>query len=365
MQTQPNIPKEFLWAKGEIHSNKPNKLEDENHVLELNEPLIDLNGFFNGDEESIKNSVALINKACTSHGFFQVTNHGVDSNLVREAEREMDSLFKLPLEKKLRVQRKAGELYGYSGAHADRFSNQLPWKETFSLAYNYRDDDDRTPIVMDYVKSHLGEEFEYTGWVYQKYCEAMKKVSLAIFELLGISLGIERSHYKKFFEDGSSILRCNLYPKCKEPGLTYGTGPHCDPTSLTILHQDQVGGLEVFANNKWQAVRPKQDALVINIGDTFMALSNGRYKSCMHRAKVNKDKERRSLAFFVNPAEDKVVRPPHDLVPRVEGIFCRTYPDFKWSHLLEFTQKHYRSDLTTLQNFFLWLPSSKFGLPLF
>ncbi|XP_074304842.1 gibberellin 20 oxidase 1-D-like [Silene latifolia] len=369
MQTQPHFPKEFLWTKGEIHSIKPNNFE-ENHVLELNEPLIDLDGFFKGDQESIKNAAALINKACTSHGFFQVTNHGVDSNLIQEAEKELDSLFKLPLEKKLRVQRKAGDLYGYSGAHTDRFSKQLPWKETFSLAYNYRDQraiigSHRTPSVVDYVTSTLGEEFEHTGWVYQKYCEAMKKLSLAIFELLAISLGIERSHYRRFFEDGSSILRCNSYPKCKEPGLTYGTGPHCDPTSLTILHQDQVGGLEVFANNKWQAVRPKQDALVINIGDTFMALSNGRYKSCMHRAMVNKDKERRSLAFFVNPAEDKVVRPPHDLlVPRDEGTFCRTYPDFKWSHLLEFTQKHYRSDLTTLHNFFLWLPSSKFGLPL-
>lgn len=102
------------------------------------------------------------------------------------------------------------------------------------------------------------------------YCEEMKKLSLAIFELLAISLGVEREHYKKFYEDGTSIMRCNYYPLCTQPGLTLGTGPHCDPTSITILHQDQVGGLQVFANNKWQAVRPRPDALVVNIGDTFM-----------------------------------------------------------------------------------------------
>lgn len=106
--------------------------------------------------------------------------------------------------------------------------------------------------------------------VYQKYCEAMKDVSLAIMELLAISLGVHRLHYKEFFQDGCSIMRCNNYPACPEPDLTIGTGPHCDPTSLTILHQDQVGGLEVFANNKWQTVRPVNDALVVNIGDTFM-----------------------------------------------------------------------------------------------
>lgn len=98
----------------------------------------------------------------------------------------------------------------------------------------------------------------------------MKGISLAIMELLAISLGIDRLHYRKFFEDGCSIMRCNYYPPCKEPGLALGTGPHCDPTSLTILHQDQVGGLEVFTNNKWKTVRPRHDALVINIGETFM-----------------------------------------------------------------------------------------------
>ena len=107
-------------------------------------------------------------------------------------------------------------------------------------------------------------------WVYQRYCEAMKELSLMIFELLAISLGVERRHFRKFYEDGNSLMRCNSYPPCKEPELTFGTGPHCDPTSLTILHQDEVGGLEVFANNKWQAVRPRPDAFVINIGDTFM-----------------------------------------------------------------------------------------------
>lgn len=98
----------------------------------------------------------------------------------------------------------------------------------------------------------------------------MKKLSLVIMELLAISLGVERSHYRDFFEDSCSIMRCNYYPPCQEPELTLGTGPHCDPTSLTILQQDQVEGLEVFSANKWRSIRPIRDALVINIGDTFM-----------------------------------------------------------------------------------------------
>lgn len=98
----------------------------------------------------------------------------------------------------------------------------------------------------------------------------MNELALVIMELLAISLGIDRLHYRRFFQDGDSIMRCNYYPPCKSSGLTFGTGPHSDPTSLTILHQDQVGGLQVFANHKWLSVRPRSDALVINIGDTFM-----------------------------------------------------------------------------------------------
>lgn len=104
---------------------------------------------------------------------------------------------------------------------------------------------------------------------FQKYCEAMKKLGMKLMEILAISLGLDRFHFKSLFEDGCSIMRCNYYPSCQEPSVALGTGPHCDPTTLTILHQDQVGGLDVFADQKWQTVRPRSDAFVVNIGDTF------------------------------------------------------------------------------------------------
>lgn len=98
----------------------------------------------------------------------------------------------------------------------------------------------------------------------------MERLSMAILELFAMSLGVDRLHYRKFFEDGSSVLRGNNYPACRDAGLTLGTGPHSDPNSLTILHQDQVGGLEVFSDDKWRAVPPLPDAFVVNVGDTFM-----------------------------------------------------------------------------------------------
>lgn len=111
--------------------------------------------------------------------------------------------------------------------------------------------------------------FYFFRVVFQKYCEALKKLSLVLMEIIGISLELDGNYFKKFYEDGGAIVRANCYPICPEPGLTLGVGPHHDPTSLTILHQDDVGGLEVLVDDKWKSVRPRNDAFVINIGDTF------------------------------------------------------------------------------------------------
>ncbi|MGG6712971.1 UNVERIFIED_CONTAM: hypothetical protein ITH36_25550, partial [Salmonella enterica subsp. enterica serovar Weltevreden] len=78
----------------------------------------------------------------------------------------------------------------------------------------------------------------------------MSNLSLGIMELLGMSLGVSNDEFKEFFQGNESIMRLNYYPKCQKPELTLGTGPHCDPTSLTILHQDAVSGLQVFVDDE-------------------------------------------------------------------------------------------------------------------
>ncbi|KAL9148451.1 hypothetical protein ABFS82_12G041900 [Erythranthe guttata] len=355
LEKQQNLPTQFLWPNEDLAYAAQDELTD---------PPVDLNGFLSGDQESTDRAAAQIRAACLNHGFFQVINHGVDGTLVSAVHDEMDAFFNLPLSKKLSVKRKPGCLYGYSGAHADRFSSKLPWKETLSFTYEHANEPQLD--VVNYIKSSLGQEFEGSGYVYQKYCEAMNNLSQVILELLAISLGVERFYYSKFFEDGRSVMRGNNYPPCRNAGLTFGTGPHSDPNSLTILHQDQVGGLEIFSDNKWRAIKPRRDAFVVNIGDTFMALSNGRYKSCLHRAVVNKERVRRSIVFFVNPKDDKIVRPPPpqkrkdiNVIMKKEEEEERVYPDFTWLDLQEFTQNHYRADTTTLQNFVHWLSSNK------
>ncbi|KAI3983969.1 hypothetical protein MKX01_035096 [Papaver californicum] len=266
LKKQTRIPRQFLWPHGDLVFESRE---------ELREPVIDLHGFICGDELATKRAADIIRSACTNHGFFQVVNHGVDKRLISAAHDRMEAFFKLPIAHKLKARKKPGSTWGYSGARGQRFSSKLPWKETFSFGYN----NDDNSAVLSYFLSVLGKDFEQTG------------------------LGIDRLHFRRFFSYSNSLMRFNYYPSCQEPSLTLGTGPHCDPTSLTILHQDQVGGLEVFAHNKWQAVRPRSDAFVVNIGDTFMAI-------IIHQISITSYKKQKSLYFVIGDKRSRAYHVP-------------------------------------------------------
>ncbi|WMV37671.1 hypothetical protein MTR67_031056 [Solanum verrucosum] len=90
-----------------------------------------------------------------------------------------------------------------------------------------------------------------------------------------------------------------------------------DPTSLTVLHQDCVSKLHVFVDNEWYSISPNFHSFVVNIGDTIMALSNGRYESCLQRVVINNKNPRKSLAFFLYSDKGKVVMPIHMAYPLI------------------------------------------------
>ncbi|KAK4476541.1 hypothetical protein RD792_015697 [Penstemon davidsonii] len=342
LQHQSNIPPQFIWPDNEKPCPEPPPV--------LAVPPIDMAGFLASEPVAVANATLLVDQACRKHGFFLVVNHGIDMKLIEEAHKGIEFFFGMPLEEKQKALRKAGDHCGYASSFTSRFSSKLPWKET--LSFHYSADLHKSNIVKSYITNLMGEDYSQFGKVCEKYCEAMSNLSLNVMELLGTSLGVGATFLREFFKGNDSIMRLNYYPVCQKPDLALGTGPHCDPISLTILHQDHVGGLQVFVDEKWHSIPPNPIAFVVNIGDTFMALSNGIYKSCLHRAVVNSKTPRKSLAFFLCPKLDKIISPPKELVSEEHS---RIYQDFTWRSLLEFTQKHYRADMKTLDAFMNWV----------
>nr|XP_029122231.1 gibberellin 20 oxidase 2-like [Elaeis guineensis] len=182
----------------------------------------------------------------------------------------LEEFFQLPLDAKLRIHRHPGSFWGYTVAHLDRTSSKLPWREMRSLGNNSVASENG---IVDYFKSVSGKDFEPMGWVYDRYFREVKELSLKILELLAIGLGSDREYFQEFFKYGELNMRCISYPPCQKPEEVLGIGPHCDPSALTVLQQDQVEGFEVFVEGKWQRISPRPEALVINIGEIFMVVS--------------------------------------------------------------------------------------------
>ncbi|CAI0381860.1 unnamed protein product [Linum tenue] len=150
--------------------------------------------------------------------------------------------------------------------------------------------------------------------VCQEYAGEMEKLAFKLMEIICLSLGLPGGRLKGYFEEQTSFLRINHYPPCPFSDLTLGCGRHKDFDFLTVLAQDDVGGLEVKRNGKWVPVKPDPTALIINVGDICQVWSNERYKSAEHRAVVNGEKERYSIALFLVPSHHVMVKPLEELV---------------------------------------------------
>ena len=144
-----------------------------------------------------------------------------------------------------------------------------------------------------------------------EYMRGSEPVIQRLLEALMKRINVkEIDETKESLLTGSKRINLNYYPICPNPELTVGVGRHSDVSTLTILLQDNIGGLYVRGkNDSWVHIPPVNGSLVINVGDALQIMSNGRYKSIEHCVVASGSKDRISVPIFVNPRPCDMIGP--------------------------------------------------------
>lgn len=278
-------------------------------------PLIDLSPINYQDDEtnslSIENLVKEIGQACKEWGFFQVINHKVPLDKRERIEESANKFFELSLEEKVKVRRDEVNLLGYF--EAEHTKNVRDWKEIYD--FNVQQPTFIPPSFQFQWENRWPKNPPEFREACQEYAEEVEKLANKLMELIAMSLGLVPNRLCDFFIHNTSNIRLNYYPPCPYPHLALGLGRHKDTGVLTVLAQDDVGGLQVKrkSDGEWIQVKPIFNSFIINVGDMIQVWSNDAYESVEHRVMVNSEKDRFSIPFFLKPALYTDVEPLEEL----------------------------------------------------
>ncbi len=280
--------------------------------LALNEiPLIDLAPLFGGDAAARAATARQIGAACRDIGFFYVTNHGVPAALVERAFVQSARFFALPAAQKAEIGIEQSACHrGYfmvGGENLDPAKQKKAGdlKEGVKIG---RDLKLEHALVQANTPLHGPNQWpqDLPGWrdTMQAYYDAMEALGRQMLHAFALALQLPETHFDNWLNTPMTTLGPLHYPPQRghitEEQL--GAGAHTDYGCLTILAQDDAGGLQVRSTaGQWIDAPPIPGSFVVNIGDMMERWTNGAFTSTVHRVINVSGRERYSLPFFFDP----------------------------------------------------------------
>ena len=259
-------------------------------------------------------SLAALDAACRDHGFFLIEGHGLDAVIERTWD-TTERFFASKPQQKHQLMRKEGQPTGYYDRELTKRVRDR--KEVFDLLSPALPPEFSTNVWPDWmpdVQETITEYFDVMG-------AAAEKTLQLVLTALNLPPDIAAQHHGSSL---GSLMRLNHYtlddptPTSDRESLAplgdLALGPHTDPGVITLLLQDQTGGLQTeSAEHGWIDVPPRPGTIVVNLGDSLQVWSNDQYKAAVHRVTPMRETDRYSIPFFLNPTFDAVIEPIPEL----------------------------------------------------
>jgi isopenicillin N synthase-like dioxygenase len=277
-------------------------------------PVIDMAPLLAGGKSPAKLEVArAIEAACRDLGFFYATGHGIAPKLLARLDSASRKFFALPEAEKLdiRMSRGGRAWRGYFPIGGELTSGKADIKEGIYFGTELPPDHPRVRAGVPLHGANLfPSQVPELREAVLDYLRAAALTAHALMEGIALSLRLEPDYFHRNYTANPTVLfRIFHYPAMPEVSKDWGVGEHTDYGLLTLLAQDELGGLQVKTQRGWIEAHPIPGTLVCNIGDMLDRLTGGRYRSTPHRVRNVSGQGRLSFPFFFDPDFDSEIRP--------------------------------------------------------
>jgi isopenicillin N synthase-like dioxygenase len=274
-------------------------------------PIIDLAPVRAGDLSQVAQA---LHDAFVGSGFCYIKNHGVPAAVIAEARAKALAFFHLPIEEKLKAKPKES-VRGFNamGKTKMQYAEAPDYKEYYQIGLELPRDD---PAVLAGQPLRGPNQWpdDVPGFreAFTRYFDEIAICGQVLLSAVAVSLGVAPDFFVGKYDKPLQRTQAVYYPPHpgSHEGELFGVAPHTDYGCVTLLWQDEVGGLEVLNTaGQWVNAIPVPDTLVINIGDLLHRWSNNRYISSQHRVTNRSGRERLSIATFYDPDFTAMVDP--------------------------------------------------------
>jgi len=252
-----------------------------------------------------------IGRACRDLGFFYATGHGIGADTLSALEDASRRFFALPEARKMQIaMARGGRAWrGYFPVGGELTSGEPDLKQGLYFGEELGPDDPRVAAGLPLHGANLfPDDVPELKPAVLRFMHEATDAAHAIMQGVALSLGLDAQYFRRTYTARPTLLfRIFEYPASSGEG--WGVGEHTDYGLLTLLAQDENGGLQVTTPHGWIDAPPIPGALVCNIGDMLDRLTGGVYRSTPHRVRNVSGKSRLSFPFFFDPAFDAEIVP--------------------------------------------------------